>query len=128
MIDIITSPIKTSDNKRDAFLTMLAFDFCVLFSITELYHEPPSRNVIGRALNIPTLKLMNHIQNSRFATMGKDEPSMFDSYFGAIRSEYGTTTMPGPSVGGVSNAIGFEVKAALYLCNTEEGLGARSVI
>ena len=94
MIDIITSPIKTSDNKRDAFLTMLAFDFCVLLSINELYHEPPSRKVIGRALNIPTLKLINHIQNSMFAIIGKDDPSIVDSYFGAIKSEYGTRSIP----------------------------------
>ena len=94
MIDIITIPIITSDNKREAFLTMLAFDFCVLLSINELYHEPPSRKVIGRALNIPTLKLINHIQNSMFAIIGKDDPSIFDSYFGAIKSEYGTTTIP----------------------------------
>jgi hypothetical protein len=128
VIDTITIPIITSDNKREAFLTMLAFDFRALLSMNELYHEPPSRKVIGRALNIPTLKLINHIQNNRFAITGKDDPSTVDSYFGAIKSEYGTIAIPGPSVGGVSNAIGFEVNAVLYLCNTKEGLGARSVI
>src|SRR6187397_1739696 len=126
VIDIITIPIIISDNKREAFLTILAF--CVLLSINELYHEPPSRKVIGRALNIPTLKLINHIQNNMFAIIGKDDPSIFDSYFGAIKSEYGTRSIPWPSVGGASNAIGFEVNQLLYLCNTKEGLGVISVI
>ena len=62
---------------------------------------------------MPTLKLINHIQNNIFAITGKDGPIIFDSYFDAIKSEYGTTYMPWPSVGGVSKAIGFEVKAFL---------------
>jgi hypothetical protein len=124
---MITIVIITSDNNRAAFLTTCVLD-CVLLSINELYHEPPSRKVIGSALNIPTLKLINHIQNSIFAIKGKDEPSIFDSYFEAIKSEKGTAYVPGPSVGGMSKKSGFEPKALLYLCNTKEGLGATSVI
>jgi hypothetical protein len=34
--------------------------------------------VIGSALNIPTLKLINQIQNSKFAIIGKAEPNILE--------------------------------------------------
>lgn len=42
-----------------------------LFSISEAYSCPPSKGPMGRALNIPTLKLTNHSQNSMLEITGK---------------------------------------------------------
>jgi hypothetical protein len=42
-----------------------------LFSIRDPYSCPPSKGPIGSALNIPTLKLINHNQNSRLEINGK---------------------------------------------------------
>lgn len=42
-----------------------------LFSISEAYSCPPSKGPMGRALNIPTLKLINHSQNSILEITGK---------------------------------------------------------
>jgi hypothetical protein len=81
-------------------LSFVPIDFN-LFSIREPYNCPPSKGPIGSALNIPTLKLINHNQNNRLETTGKYDPNKPDSYFDAIESEYGTGK--GPSkVGGVS--------------------------
>jgi hypothetical protein len=45
---------------------------------------------MGRALNKPRLRFMNHNQKSVLAKIGNDEPKIVDSYFGAIKSEKGT--------------------------------------
>lgn len=70
----------------DAFFTFLVLELNFV-SIKELYNCPPSRGPIGSALNIPTLKLMNHIQKSKLENIGKLGPRMLESYFGAIKSE-----------------------------------------
>jgi hypothetical protein len=58
--------------------------------MSDPYNWPPSKNAIGRELNNPRLRLMNHSQNRVFANMANDGPKIYDSYFGAISSEKGT--------------------------------------
>lgn len=57
------------------FILLLVF---ILFSSNVPYHCPPSNIVIGSALNIPTLKLINQIQKSKFATIGNVGPKILD--------------------------------------------------
>ena len=65
------------DTADEIFLRLFLSNFDLL-SISEPYNWPPSKNAIGRALNIPRLKLINHSQKSVFAIIGNDEPKMFD--------------------------------------------------
>src|SRR5581483_1052802 len=122
-IDAATIATITSVKSMFAFLAS-ALDFA-FFSMSEPYSCPPSSGPIGSALNIPTLKLMNHSQNSMLAIGANATPSTLDSYFGAIRSEYGTA--PCCIVGGRSSANGFWPNAPLYLSSTVCGSGERTV-
>ena len=58
-----------------------------LFSIREPYSWPPSKGPMGSALNMPTLKLINHNQNSMLEIAGNEDPNTPDSYFDASDSE-----------------------------------------
>src|SRR6476659_7237444 len=58
----------------------IPFLFSVFLSIIVLYNWPPSNGPIGKALKIATLKLMNHIQNRRFAGIAKYDPKIGDEY------------------------------------------------
>ena len=87
------------DTADEIFLRLFLSNLDLL-SISEPYNWPPSKNAIGRALNIPRLKLINHSQKRVFAIIANDWPKILDSYFGAIKSEKGTNCSA--SVGGGS--------------------------
>ena len=124
MKDMATINTITSVKIRDAFLNRVE-PAPTFLSIRELYNCPPSSGPIGNALNMPTLKLMNHSQKRKLAIIGKEDPSV-DEYLEAIRSEYGTE--PSAIVGGRRTAIGFEPKALLYRLRTNSGSGDTLVI
>jgi hypothetical protein len=71
---------------------------------------------MGRALKMATLKLMNHIQNNKFAGSAKLVPKIGDEYFSCNKLEYGT--LPCAIVGGANNASGFETNRELYVFKT----------
>src|SRR6185437_14928920 len=88
----------------------------VFLSIIVLYNCPPSNGPIGKALKIATLKLMNHIQNKKFSTTGKYDPSIGEEYLSCIILENGT--LPCAIVGGASRARGFVVNNESYVFKT----------
>jgi hypothetical protein len=64
-----TKTIAIIANVINWLIAIPVFSF-VLLAIKEPYHWPPSKGPIGRALNIATLKLMNHTQNNILAIRG----------------------------------------------------------